>query len=341
MLVHNVHERVLEAPAEAVGALLDTLGGPDDALWPSPTWPPLVLDRPLAVGAAGGHGSLRYDVSAYEQGRRVEFRTEPGQGLTGTHTFDVTPLGPARTRLRHVVPAEATGAMRLIWPGVLRFVHDAMVEALLDRADEALGVGPARRSHASRVLRWLGRPRVRATAVPDSPLLATALPRVDFADAFAVALRPGMSTDPQVWMAAFLVDPPGWVRALGRLRDALVGLVGIERSTPSTFAVRARTATEAAAGGAARHLDFRAVVTVEPRRIVLSTVVQLHNRRGRAYFALIRHIHPAVVAAMLDGAAARLARPGITRGGRKSTSTGEKCAGRPALPAVPGSIGDR
>jgi hypothetical protein len=42
--------------------------------------------------------------------------------------------------------------------------------------------------------------------------------------------------------------------------------------------------------------------------VVVSTVVQLHNARGRAYFALVRLVHPLVVRAMLDRAVGRLSR---------------------------------
>jgi hypothetical protein len=45
---------------------------------------------------------------------------------------------------------------------------------------------------------------------------------------------------------------------------------------------------------------------------VLTTVVQLHNRRGRAYSSLVRPVHPIVVRAMLNRAARRLS--GAARG---------------------------
>jgi Protein of unknown function (DUF2867) len=133
-------------------------------------------------------------------------------------------------------------------------------------------------------------------------------------DAFAVRLRPGMPTDPARWAAAVFDSPPRWVAALLAARQALVAVVGIERGERSVFAVRDRTATTAVVGADARHLDFRAVVTVEPARVVLTTVVRRHNLRGRAYFALVRRIHPAVVAAMLTRAATRFSRlPGGER----------------------------
>ena len=54
----NVHERELPASAGDVGRLLDQVGSVDDPLWPAPTWPPVRFDRPLAVGADGGHGPI-------------------------------------------------------------------------------------------------------------------------------------------------------------------------------------------------------------------------------------------------------------------------------------------
>jgi hypothetical protein len=55
------------------------------------------------------------------------------------------------------------------------------------------------------------------------------------------------------------------------------------------------------------HLGFRASVLLESRRVVLSTVVRVHNRRGRAYSAVVRRLHPLVVRTMLARAARTVA----------------------------------
>ncbi len=163
--------------------------------------------------------------------------------------------------------------------------------------------------------------RARATAVPVTPLLATALPRVDWADAHAVRVPPGAPTDPQVWADAIFRDAPRWVVKLLGLRDAVVGLVGIARGGHSSFGTVCSTPDEVLLGTDERHLDFRASVLREPDRVVLSTVVCLHNRRGRLYFALVRRVHPTIVRAMLTRAARRLSgssnprRPGPARMG--------------------------
>jgi hypothetical protein len=137
-------------------------------------------------------------------------------------------------------------------------------------------------------------------------LISGALPHVDWTDAYAVNTLPGMPADPQVWADAVFRDPPGWVLAALRLRELLVGFVGIDRTGAGAFDSLARTEDEVLLGADSNHLDFRASVRCERRRIVLTTVVQLHNRRGRAYSALVRPVHPIIVRAMLNRAARRL-----------------------------------
>src|SRR5258706_10809497 len=92
LYVYNVHARNLAAPADAVGALLDSLASPNDRLWPRESWPRMTLDRPLAVGARGGHGPIGYAVEDYRPGRHVRFRFHAPQGFAGTHALDVEAL---------------------------------------------------------------------------------------------------------------------------------------------------------------------------------------------------------------------------------------------------------
>ena len=47
---------------------------------------------------------------------------------------------------------------------------------------------------------------------------------------------------------------------------------------------------------------------VESGHVTLSTVVQVHNGRGRAYSALVRLVHPIIVRALLGRAARNLHR---------------------------------
>ncbi|HEV8630456.1 MAG TPA: SRPBCC family protein, partial [Thermoanaerobaculia bacterium] len=111
--------------------------------------------RPLAVGAAGGHGPIRYTVTAYEPGRRVEFTFAPTLRLDGTHTLTVEPDGEGACVVYHVIAARPRGRMRLAWPLMFRCLHDALIEDLLDNAEEALTGRVAARARWSWWVRWL------------------------------------------------------------------------------------------------------------------------------------------------------------------------------------------
>jgi hypothetical protein len=317
MRIDNVHERtVIGGPAE-VGPLLARLGQPDDPLYP-PSWPPMRYPDGIVVGSRGTHGV----VSAYEPGRLLELRFPDGMGITGAHAFTVTPLGDGTSRVRHAVDADATPVMWLAWKIVIEPAHDAVLEELLDRLATAIGtppVRPAAPSPYARVLRWIVRPRARATDVRLDGLAAGALPRIDHADAFAVERRRETPADPHAWADAIFHSPPAWVVVLMGLREALVGLVGIERGGPDAFTVHARNGDEVLLGSDAGHLDFRAVVRTEPDQVVLTTVVQLNNLRGHAYFGLVRLVHPLVVRSMLRRAALRMARKSNARGAAAAT----------------------
>jgi hypothetical protein len=197
-----------------------------------------------------------------------------------------------------------------------------VLEELLDNAERAVGhepARPARRSAWVRLVRAVDTPRSRAAAPARTPLIAGALPRVDWTDAYAVAALSGTPLDPQVWADAIFRDPPRWVVAALGLRELLVGLVGIDRGGSGAFDTLARTEDEVLLGTDSNHLDFRASVRREPERVVLTTVVQLHNRRGRAYSALVRPVHPIVVRAMVNRAARRLSGSPMAR--RRSAPT--------------------
>lgn len=139
--VHNIHVRELAAPTAVLGEILDTLGSDHDRLWATDIWvaETVVFDRPLGVGADGGHGSIRYSVEEYQPGRRIVFRFTPGGGLSGVHGFELQTLGPDHTRLTHFLDAETKPWMRPLRPILIGW-HNAMIETAFDRAElEATG----------------------------------------------------------------------------------------------------------------------------------------------------------------------------------------------------------
>ncbi|GFE13109.1 hypothetical protein Sgleb_11560 [Streptomyces glebosus] len=289
--VRDVHARTVHAPAAAVGALLDRLGGADDPLFPTPVWPPMRFDRPLGVGADGGHGFIRYRVTAYEPGLRIRFDFTGGED--GWHEITVRPLGPDSCRVEHVLESRPRPARAVLWSLALRAVHDTVVEEIFDNIERAATgrvTAPVRRSPRVRLFNRLLWDRPRAVELPAAARLAhRAFPRTDFQDAWQMDLLPGMPQEPEAWE--------------GVLRGA-------------SFPVAGRTDTEILLGEDARHLDFRASVLVEDGRVTLGTVVRLHRTAGRLYFAVVRRIHPFMARLMLRRIHRRLALAAPTAGER-------------------------
>lgn len=141
-MIRNVHERHLHAEDKTVGTLIDSLSGQDDRLWPRNSWPAMRLDGPLRVGAAGGHGPVRYFVTHYEPGRYLTFRFTAPAGFIGSHSFTVIPRTESSTVLRHELVMSTSGTARITWPVFYRPLHDALVEDCLDLAEQECG-GPS------------------------------------------------------------------------------------------------------------------------------------------------------------------------------------------------------
>lgn len=141
MHVVNIHQRVIARPVEEVGRLLDSLASENDQLWPRGLWPAMRFDRPLGIGADGGHGPIRYAVVDYEPGRRVRFAFQAPRGFNGWHELEVLSEGVG-TLLRHTIEMNATGPALLTWPLAIRWLHDACLEDAFATAEVSLGLAP-------------------------------------------------------------------------------------------------------------------------------------------------------------------------------------------------------
>lgn len=147
MRVRNVHERLLPASVAEVGDLVAHVAEIGTRLWPR-QWPRMKLDRPLAVGAVGGHGPIRYVVEEHVPDVRTTFRFTAPRGFDGTHGFEIEPRGE-HTLLRHVLVMEVHGLARLQWSLAFRPLHDALIEDGLDTAERTLTGTVARPAHWS------------------------------------------------------------------------------------------------------------------------------------------------------------------------------------------------
>ena len=157
MQVLNVHKRELIADSEQVGALLDSLSSSADALWPWHSWPRMEFDRPLVVGAAGGHGPVRYFVEEYQPGQSITFRFVGPKGFDGFHSFQISSLTKQSVELKHTIQMTARGQAILSWPIIFRPLHDALLEDCLAQAEASLGQPPLMKlwSPWVKFLRWV------------------------------------------------------------------------------------------------------------------------------------------------------------------------------------------
>ena len=144
----------------------------------------------------------------------------------------------------------------------------------------------------------------------------------NLADAFAIDLPRGSIRDPEALARFIFARQPRWVAASMTVRDTLVGAFRLKtgRSLRSAaqrggrigiFKVYASNSLEVIMGEDDKHLNFRASVlyraqeegSAAPASLVLSTVVNCHNRLGRTYLALISPLHRLVVQSFLRRAA--------------------------------------
>lgn len=127
MRVHNVHERTVAGSPQAVGALFDDM----ERLWPAPHLAPKPEGDSLRVGRmlwrpVARNGAVRaYDI--------VEPDTFPA-----SHWFEVAPEPGGGVLLRHTVSGDALGEFEQVWRDRIEPMHNAYIEAVFDRVQEAL-----------------------------------------------------------------------------------------------------------------------------------------------------------------------------------------------------------
>jgi hypothetical protein len=264
----NVHEQVLRISPAQAGILIDGLSSDRDVLWPTDRWPPIRFDRPLGVGAVGGHGPVRYYVEGYEPGRSVRFRFT---GSEGSHGLELEEEAPGTVRLRHELVIDPKGVDRLVWAWVGRPLHDALVEDAFDRAEAfASGrqVSPRAWSWRVRVLRrilgWSGR-----DAEGPVTLLDGLLPEYEFSEVHRVLVSATPERALEAVKRATLGEMP------------LVRPLFVMRSLPARLAGRRRLPSDRVAALYKQMSRFLVLLAEEPgREVVLGGIGQMWRLSG-------------------------------------------------------------
>jgi hypothetical protein len=161
MHVFNRHERALDCDPAELAPLIDGLSSEDDRLWPTDPWPAMFFDRPLEVGAVGGHGVMKYEVEQYEPGSAVRFRYLWPSGFDGFHEYTVHPGENGGSVLRHTLDMVTKGLSRPLWSTYVRPLHDACLEDSLDRAEAVVSGQVAEPAHWSSYVKLLYKSRNR------------------------------------------------------------------------------------------------------------------------------------------------------------------------------------
>jgi hypothetical protein len=141
---------------------------------------------------------------------------------------------------------------------------------------------------------------------------------MNLADAFAIRLPASASGNPDLLARFIFSHQPAWIGWLLKVRDLIVAGFGLKTAKHlatlanrvGIFKVYSTNQNEIVLGEDDKHLDFRISVLcsgeAEPggsRQLVVSTVVQCHNRLGRSYIFIIAPFHRLVVKASLVRAA--------------------------------------
>lgn len=164
---------------------------------------------------------------------------------------------------------------------------------------------------------------VTPVMLPPQSGIARIYKSTNLADAFAIRLPEGASSDPELLARFIFSHQPQWIGALLKLRDLLVAGFGLKTAKHlatlgggdgsgrvGIFRIYGKSPSEIVLGEDDKHLDFRVSVLCAgeadadgTRQLVVSTVVHCHNRLGRSYIFLIAPFHRWVVRSSLRRAA--------------------------------------
>jgi hypothetical protein len=165
--------------------------------------------------------------------------------------------------------------------------------------------------------------QVKQVAVPARSAVSTFYESTNLADAFAVQLPLGTSSDPEVLWRFVMSQQPPWIGWLTNVRDTIVSCFGLKTAKQlatlsdevdgdriAFFKVYGKSECEIILGEDDKHLDFRLSVLRTPGsssslggQLTVSTVVHCNNLLGRAYLSVIAPFHRQVVTASLRRAA--------------------------------------
>lgn len=132
MRVVNSHKRIINQPKEKVSELFKTLATTNDKIWPSKNWPAMRFKEDLRIGSKGGHGRIRYEIVAFEQGSYIAFKFTKPEGFNGIHELSIKSISEDTSEINHIIKMNTTFIASFLWVFVIRWLHDALIEEAFD-----------------------------------------------------------------------------------------------------------------------------------------------------------------------------------------------------------------
>ena len=188
--------------------------------------------------------------------------------------------------------------------------------------------------------------KIAKTCLPETSILSNQ--QNDYSDSFKAIIP-----DPENQIAiddiakAFFLSAPKWVEKLMKIRDSLVGFLGLKTTSKlgsrdeilanikckvgdqlGLFKVFYKTANEVVLGENDKHLNFRVSLLYESnsdfpdaKNVIITTTVKFNNLFGKLYFLPVKPIHGLIVPAMLRGTVKQLELILIERNGENKSSS--------------------
>ncbi len=160
--------------------------------------------------------------------------------------------------------------------------------------------------------------KISSRPIPSNSLLLNSLTKMDYADAYSVDLPTPLKINTRDATQAFFECAPDWVIQLMKLRDKLVGVMGLKTHENHSekpdftkaqfevgekyglFEIKNNVHNEIIMGTDDKHLSFRVSIIIHENvnlspQLIVATIVDIHNKFGAAYFKIVAPFHQMVV----------------------------------------------
>jgi len=144
---------------------------------------------------------------------------------------------------------------------------------------------------------------IKSATIPENSTITDGFPEIHYQDTYQIKKAREKSAEE---ISKELLRLPGWVEALFKLRNALVGVFGLktDKQAPGQetfFTLIENREDEIIMGEDDKHLNFRASIlkNASEGTISLTTLVHFNNVWGKVYFLPVKPFHKIIMKVLL------------------------------------------